>query len=158
MPLNILEMNYKEAKSMFKESIRPLVVAVIKKEDKILVMPGYDKVKNEHFYRLPGGGIEFGETSEDALKREFREEIGAEIKIIKQIGISENIFTYEGKKGHEIVIAYEAELEEEYMLKSKIPMIEKQFANMFFEFVSIFQLHLARFSSLVLPLKNVCSI
>ena len=137
MPLNILEMNYKEAKSMFKESIRPLVVAVIKKEDKILVMPGYDKVKNEHFYRLPGGGIEFGETSEDALKREFREEIGAEIKIIKQIGISENIFIYEGKKGHEIVIAYEAELEEEYMLKSKIPMIEKQFANMFFEFVSI---------------------
>ena len=105
MPLNILEMNYKEAKSMFKESIRPLVVAVIKKEDKILVMPGYDKVKNEHFYRLPGGGIEFGETSEDALKREFREEIGAEIKIIKQIGISENIFTYEGKKGHEIVMS-----------------------------------------------------
>ena len=122
---------------MFKESIRPLVVAVIKKEDKILVMPGYDKVKNEHFYRLPGGGIEFGETSQEALKREFREEIGAEIKIIKQLGISENIFTYEGKQGHEIVIAYEAELDEEYMAKSKIPMIEKQFANMFFEFVSI---------------------
>ena len=34
---------------------------------------GYDKVKNKTFYRALGGGIEFTETSKDAIIREFKE-------------------------------------------------------------------------------------
>ena len=40
----------------------------------------------EHYYKLPGGGIEKGEDNETALKRECNEEIGCDIKIIKELG------------------------------------------------------------------------
>ncbi len=50
----------------FKE-IRPIVLGIARKDNKILVVEGYDKIKDETFYRCLGGGIEFLETSEVAL-------------------------------------------------------------------------------------------
>lgn len=91
----------------FKE-IRPVVLGVIKKENKLLVSKGYDKSKNQEFYRCLGGGIEFLENSNEALKREFKEEINIEIEIGKFLGISENIFKYNGKDAHELILFYEA--------------------------------------------------
>ena len=87
-----------------RNQIRPLAVAVVRHKNKILAMEGYDSVKQETFYRLIGGGIEFGEKAEDTVVREFREELGLDIKITRFLGTSENIFTYEGKPGHEIVL------------------------------------------------------
>ena len=53
---------------MFKsDSIRPIALGIAKKDNKILVGIGYDKVKKQTFYRALGGGIEFGETSKDAV-------------------------------------------------------------------------------------------
>lgn len=37
-------------------------------------------------YNIPGGGIDDGESIQDALAREAREEIGCEIKNIREIG------------------------------------------------------------------------
>lgn len=91
----------------FKE-IRPIVLGVVRKGNKLLVSKGYDKSKNQEFYRCLGGGIEFLEKSKDALKREFKEEINIEIEIGKFLGISENIFNYKGKDAHELILFYEA--------------------------------------------------
>jgi 8-oxo-dGTP diphosphatase len=49
---------------------------------------GFVNVNGQYF--LVGGGIEEGETPEQAVVREFREEIGAEIKIIRKIGEAED--------------------------------------------------------------------
>ena len=81
-----------------KNRIRLIVSAIIKNKNKILVQKGYDNEKDEEFYRLPGGGIEFGETGSVALKREIVEEFGSKISNVKFLGIIENIFNYKGGK------------------------------------------------------------
>lgn len=91
----------------FKE-IRPIVLGVVRNGNKLLVSKGYDKTKKQEFYRCLGGGIEFLEKSEDALKREFKEELNIEIEIGKFLGISENIFNYIGKNAHELILFYDA--------------------------------------------------
>ena len=97
----------------FKE-IRPIVLGIAIKNNKLLVSEGYDKIKKQTFYRCLGGGIEFLEKSEDALKREFLEEINVNININNFIGVSENIFTYNGKNAHELVLYYDISIPNEY--------------------------------------------
>ena len=55
-----------------------------------------------------GGGIEFGETSMLALRREVREELGVEIRDPQLLGTLENIFIYDDRRGHEVVFVYDA--------------------------------------------------
>jgi 8-oxo-dGTP pyrophosphatase MutT (NUDIX family) len=93
---------------MHKGTIRPLAICVVRRGPLILVERGFDPTKNETFYRPLGGGIEFGEHSRAAVVREIREEIGAEITDLRLLGTLENIFTFDGVPGHEIVQIYEA--------------------------------------------------
>ncbi len=93
----------------FKE-IRPIVLGLAIKDNKLLVGEGFDDTKNETFYRCLGGGIEFLEKSKDALKREFKEEIEANIIVKDFLGISENIFTYKGKNAHELILFYSIDI------------------------------------------------
>jgi 8-oxo-dGTP diphosphatase len=44
------------------------------------------------FWIFPGGGVNFGETLEEAIKREIKEELGMEIKVEKLLGFKEAIF------------------------------------------------------------------
>lgn len=93
--------------------IRPIVLGIAIKNNRILVAEGFDEKKNEYFYRALGGGIEFGEKSKDALKREFMEELGIEIEIDKYLGISENIFEFNGRRAHELVLMYKINIKDE---------------------------------------------
>ena len=90
-----------------KKRIRPLALCVFRRGDKIFVSQGYDSRKDQTFFRPIGGKIEFGERAAEAVAREVQEEIGAEIADLKYLGTLENIFTYEGKPCHEIVIIYD---------------------------------------------------
>lgn len=89
--------------------IRPLALCVLSKDGRYLVADGYDPEKDEVFYRPPGGGIDFGETSEEALHREIHEEMGFDITNTHRLGVLENIFTFAGRKGHEIIFLYDAD-------------------------------------------------
>jgi len=85
---------------------RSLAICVFNNKDHILVAEGYDSVKEQLFYRPLGGSIEFGEHSRSTIARELQEEIGAEVTELRYLGTIENIFTYNGEMGHEIVIVY----------------------------------------------------
>ena len=90
-------------------SIRPIAIGIIRNGDRILVSLGYDEARDHHFYRPLGGAIEFGERAEEALRREFREDLRAELVNPRLIGVSENLFSYEGTPAHEIVFVFAAE-------------------------------------------------
>ena len=57
-----------------------VVAAIIKKDNKILATQrGYGEF--EGLWEFPGGKIEEGETKEEALIREIKEELNADIKV-----------------------------------------------------------------------------
>ena len=51
-------------------------------------------------WSAPGGEVEFGEKSEDAVIREVKEEIGVDIEIIKNIGFTDQILNNSGLHWH----------------------------------------------------------
>ena len=95
---------------MKKKRIRPLAICVFLKNDCILVAEGYDPVKKQSFFRPLGGGIEFGEYSEQTIRRELLEEIGAEVSDLKYLGTLENVYVFNGTPGHEIIQIYDGML------------------------------------------------
>ena len=90
--------------------IRPLSICVFRNKDRILVFEGYDPIKKQSFYRPLGGGIEFGEYGEEAVRREIMEELHTEIEDLSYLGMLENVFVFNGTPGHEIVMVYDGVL------------------------------------------------
>lgn len=90
-------------------SIRTIAVGLPVKQDHVLALEGTDHVRGLDFLRAIGGGVEFGETAEDALRREFMEELGVRLDTVELLGVRENIFTYEGEPGHEIAFIFAIE-------------------------------------------------
>jgi ADP-ribose pyrophosphatase YjhB (NUDIX family) len=86
-----------------------VALCVLRRGDEILVFEGCDPSVPERFYRPFGGGVEYGELSRDAVRREMREELGIELLEPRLIATLENIFEYGGEPQHEICFIYEAE-------------------------------------------------
>jgi len=106
-------------KPMNDEQIRPLALGIVWRGDELLVFETRDRVTGETYYRPLGGGIEFGERGQEALRREFREELGVELASARYMAATENIFTCDGKRGHEIVLLYEATLADQSLYEQE---------------------------------------
>ncbi len=102
---------------MREERIRPIAICVCREGGRILVAEGHDSKKGQTFYRPLGGTIEFGERGEETVRREFREEIAADLTEVRYVGTLENIFTYEGRRGHEVVLVYDGRLSDASLYK-----------------------------------------
>lgn len=93
--------------------IRPLALALIQnKKGQILLHKAVDSSKNETFYRPLGGGIEFHESGKVAVEREIEEELSLKAKAGNLLTTFENIFFYEGRPGHEMVMLFPAEFKD----------------------------------------------
>jgi 8-oxo-dGTP pyrophosphatase MutT (NUDIX family) len=79
---------------MVEEIIRPIAICVCREGERILVAEYQEK--GRLYYRPLGGGIQFGEYGHEAIKREIREEIGAELTDVHYLGMLENIYASEG--------------------------------------------------------------
>jgi len=77
------------------------------------------------FVRLLGGSIEFGESAVDAVRREFREEVGSELESLRLLGVLENRFELDGVPGHEVIFVFLGELSDRPLYDfDEIPILD----------------------------------
>ncbi|MCX8175655.1 MAG: NUDIX hydrolase [Candidatus Bathyarchaeota archaeon] len=84
---------------------RPILAvdAVVRfKDGFVFVKRGKDPYKG--WWALPGGVVEYGETVEEAVKREVKEETGLDVKIVKLLGVYSK--PDRDPRGHYISIVY----------------------------------------------------
>ena len=89
-------------------------------EGRVLLCRGYDQVKDENFYRVPGGHVEFGEHAVEAVRREIMEELNSDIEDLVFHEVVENIFEYQGVPGHEIVFMFTGRLASQALYKKDV--------------------------------------
>jgi ADP-ribose pyrophosphatase YjhB (NUDIX family) len=58
------------------------------------------------FWTLPGGRAEHGETGEETIRREMREELDADLEVIRLLWFVENFFEHDGLRYHEIALYF----------------------------------------------------
>lgn len=81
-------------------------VGVLVRDGKILVQ----RERNGKEYALPGGHVGIGETTTNALIREYREETGADIRCMNLLWTEECFWEWNGRKTHNIAFYYRIEL------------------------------------------------
>ena len=65
--------------------------------------------RDEHgMWDLGGGGIEFGESAEDTVRREIREEYGAEVRACEFLGYMDAHREQDGRQTHWISLGFKA--------------------------------------------------
>ncbi|WP_181706740.1 NUDIX hydrolase [Chthonobacter rhizosphaerae] len=92
------------------QSLRVKVLGLARRGNRYLVA---DVLRNDGTLkgvRPLGGSVEFGETRETALVREFAEELGAIATLQGGWAVIENIFDHEGAIGHEIIFVASVDL------------------------------------------------
>ena len=93
--------------------IRNSAKAIIVKDGKLLALKMHEN--GGTYYILPGGGQEHGETLHQALERECREEIGADVEIGELIFVREYI-----GKNHELAAYHSHAHQTEFMFMCKV--------------------------------------
>ncbi|MHA6511713.1 NUDIX domain-containing protein [Tessaracoccus sp. Z1128] len=110
------------------QRIRNLAVGLPVRDGCVLVQE-FDGSQGERpFVRAIGGGIEFGERAADALRREFLEELGVVVTGESLLTVTENIFSFLGRAGHEVVHIFAVECPglEAWPLDARVKVIDDE--------------------------------
>lgn len=86
------------------QSILVKVIGLVQHRGTLLAAEVLNDAGEVKGVRPIGGHVEFGETKEAALHREFLEELNTEIDITSSWRMFENLYTHEGLIGHEIIL------------------------------------------------------
>ncbi|MEK6476093.1 NUDIX hydrolase [Catalinimonas sp. 4WD22] len=74
-------MHKKAIQRIYGKKLRVRVVGLCYSDDCLLLVKHKALTAKGYFFSPPGGGMQFGESAEHCLKREFFEETGLEIKV-----------------------------------------------------------------------------
>lgn len=97
--------------------------------DRILLQ----KPTNDNGFAFPGGHAAFGETNEETLIREFKEEIGADISVGELKWVGEIFFPWGEKPCHQICLYYTVVIEDGHTPKEGTFLAQEQLEERNFE-------------------------
>jgi len=106
------------------DKINIRVYALCIKDQKILAL--HEEYAGDFLIKLPGGGLEFGESTIECLKREFMEELNLEIKVTEHFYTQDDFLVSRFRDNEQLItIYYLAEIlnEEDQLILD--PCIEK---------------------------------
>lgn len=94
------------------------------KNQNVLVL--HEQYAGTQLMKLPGGGLEFGESILDCLHREFAEELNLKIKIIEHLYTQEDFLISRFRENEQLLtIYYIVEIQDDSELQIMDPSIEK---------------------------------
>lgn len=97
------------------------VAGILIRNDQVLLQ----RPVGDSGYAFPGGHVGFGETNEETLIREFKEEISADIRVNGLRWVGEIFFPWSNRPCHQICLYYDISLEDE----TQIPLDKNFFAT-----------------------------
>lgn len=119
----------------YSNKLRVRSCGILFEDDKVLLVELRSPITNEWVWMPPGGGVEFGESLEEALVREYLEETGLIISVKEQMYVNEVIdspihaiefyFIVE-KIGGNLSLGYDPESEENQQILRNIGFFSKK--------------------------------
>lgn len=100
------------------------VAGIMIYDNKLLIM----KDEQSPYYYIPGGRVAMNELSEDAIVREIREELNAEVKVNRMLWVNENFFHEEhfNENFHEICFYYLLDMKDTELINKGKEFIFKE--------------------------------
>ena len=80
---------------------RSAALCVIRRDDTFLVAEIVDPHTGAVLHRPPGGGVEDGESPEQAVRRELLEEVGITLTHLRQLGSIDHTWFWKGREVRE---------------------------------------------------------
>ncbi|MCC9165576.1 NUDIX domain-containing protein [Pontibacter harenae] len=77
------------AASAYADKLRVRVCGIYIHEEKLLLVRHGHTMNNSCFWAPPGGGLDYGETMQQCLQREFLEETGLEVEVKRFLFVNE---------------------------------------------------------------------
>ena len=106
----------KRAKDLYDKGLPFVkVYAPVRDGDKFIVLEKHTDSGIK--YDISGGGVEEGETIEEAIKRELMEELGAEVEIIKELGVYDKFYHPWTLDGETFNVQYEIHVFDTKLIK-----------------------------------------
>lgn len=90
------------------------------------------KPDNDPGYAFPGGHVCFGETNAETLKREFKEELGADITVGSLLWVGEVFFPWGSRPCHQLCLYYRAALTDDHTPRCGSFIANEQMENVMF--------------------------
>ena len=112
---------------MKKETIRVRVAGILMNDRNEVLLANHRK-NNKSYWLFPGGGVEYGEGVEEALKREFVEELDIKLKKVENL-VFMNDTVFPGKKRHILNLYFRVTAKADFRVKPEGPFCHAEFVS-----------------------------